>query len=76
MSGNIRKALKLTTELLSLEPDHPRGHGNLQYYQQTLHNKGASMQTRGEDGLGDADEVVNILKVDTYLQVMKGRHFQ
>lgn len=62
MSGNIRKALKLTTELLSLEPDHPRGHGNLQYYQQTLHNKGASMQTRGEDGLGDADEVVNILK--------------
>jgi len=62
MAGNIRRALKLTTELLNLDPDHPRGYGNLEYYQQTLDKKGATLQKRGEDGLGDADEKVNILK--------------
>jgi len=62
MTGNIRRALKLTSEMLKLEPEHPRGAGNLEYYQQTLEKKGASMQKRGEDGLGDADETVNILK--------------
>ena len=62
MSGNIRRALKLTNELLRLEPDHPRGWGNKQYYEQTLHKKGASYTARGEDGLGDADEKVNVLK--------------
>jgi len=62
MSGNIRRALKLTAELILLEPDHPRGQGNLEYYQQMLKNKGATFQKRGEDGLGDADETTNILK--------------
>ena len=49
--------------MLSLSPDHPRGHGNLQYYEQTLKKKGASFEKRGEDGMGDADETVNVLKV-------------
>jgi len=62
MTGNIRKALKLTEEMLELEPEHPRGPGNLRYYRDTLAEKGATMQKRGEDGLGDADETVNILK--------------
>jgi len=62
MSGNIRRALKLTEEMLQLEPEHPRGWGNLKYYQQMLREKGASLLKRGEDGLGDADETVNILK--------------
>lgn len=62
MTGNIRRALKLTREMLALNPDHPRGHGNLQYYEQTLRKKGASFEKRGEDGLGDADETVNVLK--------------
>jgi len=62
MSGNIRRALKLTNEMLDLHPDHPRGWGNKQYYEQTLKKKGASYQKRGEDGLGDADETVNVLK--------------
>ena len=39
------------------------GPGNLRYYRDTLAEKGATMQKRGEDGLGDADETVNILKV-------------
>jgi hypothetical protein len=51
--------------MLALSPDHPRGHGNLQYYEQTLKKKGASFEKRGEDGLGDADETVNVLKVNT-----------
>ncbi len=58
-----RRALKLTREMLELSPEHPRGHGNLQYYEQTLKKKGASYEKRGEDGLGDADEIVNVLKV-------------
>ena len=62
MSGNIRRALKLTDQMLSMEPDHPRGWGNKQYYEETLEKKGATFVKKGEDGLGDADEVVNILK--------------
>ena len=62
MSGNIRRALKLTDELLLMEPEHPRGWGNKQYYEETLEKKGATFVKKGEDGLGDADEVVNILK--------------
>merc|ERR1711892_90233 len=53
MSGNIRRALKLTNEMLDLHPDHPRGWGNKQYYEQTLKKKGASIQKRGEDDLGE-----------------------
>jgi len=62
MSGNIRRALKLTSEMLELEPEHPRGWGNQRYYEQMLKQKGASYIQRGEDGLGDADEKVNLLK--------------
>ena len=62
MSGNIRRALKLTNQMLNMEPDHPRGWGNKQYYEETLAKKGASYIKRGENGLGDADETVNILK--------------
>lgn len=63
MTGNIRRALKLTKQMVELEPEHPRGPGNLEYYQSTLEKKGATLQKRGEDGLGDADETVNIIKV-------------
>ena len=62
MSGNIRRALKLTNQMLLMEPEHPRGWGNKQYYEETLTKKGATFVKKGEDGLGDADEVVNILK--------------
>ena len=62
MSGNIRRALKLTNLMLRQEPDHPRGWGNKQYYEDTLAKKGATYIKKGEDGLGDADETVNILK--------------
>ena len=62
MSGNIRRALKLTNLMLRQEPDHPRGWGNKQYYEDTLAKKGATYIKKGEDGLGDADETVNIRK--------------
>lgn len=62
MSGNIRRALKLTNEMLELDPEHPRGWGNKRYYEETLKQKGASYVQRGEDGLGNADEQVNLLK--------------
>ena len=62
MSGNIRRALKLTNQMLDMEPEHPRGWGNKQYYEDMLAKKGATYVKKGEDGLGDADEKVNILK--------------
>ena len=62
MSGNIRRALKLTNQMLDMEPDHSRGWGNKQYYEDMLEKKGASYIKKGEDGLGDADEAVNVLK--------------
>merc|ERR1719433_2245024 len=62
MSGNIRRALKLTNEMLELDPEHPRGWGNKRYCEETLKQKGASYVQRGEDGLGNADEQVNLLK--------------
>jgi len=62
MSGNIRRALKLTNQMLDMEPGHSRGWGNKQYYEDMLEKKGASYIKKGEDGLGDADEAVNVLK--------------
>ena len=50
-------------ELVSLEPEHPRAHGNLDYYKRELQKYGANLQQRGEDGLGDPDESVNVMKV-------------
>jgi len=61
-SGNLRKAAKLTIELVSMEPEHPRAHGNLDYYKRELAKYGANLQQRGEDGLGDPDELVNVMK--------------
>ena len=62
-TGNLRKAAKLTIELVSLEPDHTRAHGNLDYYKRELEKHGANLQQRGEDGLGDPNEAVNVMKV-------------
>jgi len=62
MTGNVRRALKLTNEMLAYSPDHQRAQGNQAYYQQTLKSKGVSIQKRGEDGMGDADEKLNIYK--------------
>ena len=59
-------------ELVSLEPDHPRAHGNLDYYKRELENHGASLIQRGEDGLGDPDEAVNVMKVFMFVFYLGG----
>ena len=35
-NGDLKKALQYTNELLSLQPDHPRAHGNKLYYESNL----------------------------------------
>lgn len=48
LQGNVRHALKLTNELLDLEPDHPRAAGNKVYYEDAMHK--SELQKRGDDG--------------------------
>lgn len=47
--GNVKLALKLTNELLQLNPNHPRAYGNAQYYQNMLIPSGKS-KLRGDSG--------------------------
>jgi len=49
-SGNLGKAIDLTTELVSLVPDHPRATGNVDHYERLL------TEQKGEDG-GITDQV-------------------
>ncbi len=58
--GNMRRALKLTYELLNLQPDHPRAVGNIAYYEGALRKEGAEVKKRGEDGLGDQEDVSEV----------------
>jgi len=53
--GNMRRALKITDQLLAINPDHPRAAGNRKYYEGALTSEGATERKKGEDGLGDAD---------------------
>ncbi|XP_054711189.1 prolyl 4-hydroxylase subunit alpha-1-like isoform X2 [Uloborus diversus] len=48
MLGNLRHALKLTKELISIDPTHPRALGNLRYYQDAV-SKEEDFK-RGDDG--------------------------
>lgn len=56
VQGNMRRALRLTQDLLRLQPDHPRAAGNIVYYENAIEAEGGKVEKRGEDGLGDADE--------------------
>jgi prolyl 4-hydroxylase len=51
--GNMRRALRLTNELLELRPDHPRAYGNKVYYEGALKKEGGSvdLKKRGEHWL-------------------------
>lgn len=48
VQGNMRRALKLTDDLLQLQPDHPRAAGNKVYYENALKSEGGEMNKRGE----------------------------
>ena len=56
VQGNMRKALKLTEELLSEDPNHSRAAGNRDYYVQSIEAEGGKVVKKGEDGLGDAED--------------------
>ena len=45
--GNLKRASRLTKEILSLEPDHPRAHSNLAYYKSIISKEETK---RGDDG--------------------------
>ena len=47
MQGNVRQALKLTSELLELKPGHQRALGNKIYYEEALRN--SDTQRLGEE---------------------------
>ena len=44
-NGNLKKALQYTNELISVDPGHPRAHGNKLYYETNL----------DDDDLSDTD---------------------
>lgn len=48
VQGNLRKALKLTEDLLKLQPEHPRAPGNMLYYESQLAAEGGKVQKKGE----------------------------
>ncbi len=44
----MRRALRLTEDLLRLDPDHPRAAGNKVYYENSLKEEGGSVKKKGE----------------------------
>lgn len=55
--GNVRQALKLTHQLLELDPDHPRAGGNVEYYVKEL-NQTNTTRKRGDDGEVPLDDSI------------------
>ena len=41
-NGNLKKALQYTNELISVDPGHPRAHGNKLYYETNLDDDDSS----------------------------------
>ncbi|XP_053384823.1 prolyl 4-hydroxylase subunit alpha-1-like isoform X2 [Mercenaria mercenaria] len=58
--GNVRRALTLTNEMLTLTPDHNRAQGNKEYYERVLREEDENAK-RGDDG-----EVINKRQLDEY----------
>ena len=50
--GEVSSAIRLTEQLLRIEPNHPRAAGNIAHYEKLIFDK------RGEDGL-ETDKVRN-----------------
>ncbi|KFM72508.1 Prolyl 4-hydroxylase subunit alpha-2, partial [Stegodyphus mimosarum] len=74
--GNIRHALKLTQDLITVDPDHPRAQGNLAYYQQAVLKE--DTHKRGDDGFEVQDDEDSLdqdprgLERDTYEMLCRG----
>jgi prolyl 4-hydroxylase len=60
--GEVSSAIRLTEQLLSLEPNHPRASGNIAHYEKLLYDK------RGEDGL-ETDKVLIVIVIP-YLHLL------
>lgn len=59
MQGNVRHALKLTNDILELDPYHPRASGNQQYFSDALAQM--EVQKRGDDGDVPSESTVKML---------------
>jgi len=62
-SGQVSSAIRLTEQLLRLEPDHPRASGNIVHYEKLLYDK------RGDDGL-ETDKV-SAIEISRYLYAIQ-----
>jgi len=50
LRGNMRRALELTNQLLTIMPNHPKAAGNVKYYERALAAEKAALRKKGEDG--------------------------
>jgi len=58
-NGNLKKALQYTNELISVDPGHPRAHGNKLYYETNLDDDDLSdtdSRKKGDDGSDEDTE--------------------
>ena len=51
--GNVKSALEMTNELLTMVPDHQRARGNKFYYEKELAKQNENSVLRGDDGSAD-----------------------
>lgn len=51
--GDVKAALKMTNELLTMVPDHQRAQGNKYYYEKELAKVNEKSVLRGDDGSDD-----------------------
>ena len=45
-NGNLKKALVYTNELIAVDPEHPRAHGNKLYYETHVDDSSSESDTR------------------------------
>lgn len=76
--GNVKRALRMTKRLLKLNPENPRAHGNIVYYEDQL----AKVSGKKSDD-GELPPIVNERKIDysvnernTYEALCRGEQFK
>ncbi|KAJ8318338.1 hypothetical protein KUTeg_003429 [Tegillarca granosa] len=71
MQGNVRHALSLTDELLTLVPNHERAKSNKGYYEKMIEEEEQKAKKRGDDGMEPEKKdktIINNPKQDDYHQ--------